>query len=117
MPPNPTPIYRYVHVDNLRVLLTRAALHAPTDVPNDGLPYKTIHNVDIQAQRGITPIDCGPGGVIHNYVSFYFGPRTPMLYQLHNGRVRNYTEGQAPVVYMIYKAQANSEDWVAFCVI
>jgi len=104
--PNPTPIYRFVHVANLYVCLQRGGLHAPNHTPSDGLRYKTIHNVDIQRQRRVTRIPCGPGGVIHDYVAFYFGPRSPMLYQLHTGRVDGYSEGQEPLVYLVSTAQA-----------
>jgi len=75
----PTPIYRFLHVENLETCLRRGKLYAPHWTPNDGLPYKTIHNLDIQKQRKVAPIPCGPGGVIHDYVAFYFGPRSPML--------------------------------------
>lgn len=85
--------------------LRRGALHAPLHTPNDGLAYQTIHNVDIQEKRRATPLPCGPGGVIHDYVAFYFGPRSPMLYQLHTGRVQGYAEGQAPLVYLVTTAQ------------
>ena len=85
--PAPTPIYRFLHVDNLAVVLQRGALHAPNHCPKDGLAYKTIHNLDIQNQRRVTKIPCGPRGVIHDYVAFYFGPLSPMLLQLHTGRV------------------------------
>ena len=103
--PTPTPIFRFLHVDNLQTCLQRGALHAPNHTPNDGLPYKSIHNVDIQQQRKVTRIPCGPGGVIHDYVSFYFGPRSPMLFQLHTGRVAGYAEGQAPLIYLVSTAQ------------
>lgn len=106
--PEPTPIYRFIHIANLPLVLNRAALHAPLHVPNDGLVYKTIHNIDIQDERRRTPIPCGPGGVIHDYVSFYFGPRTPMLLQLHTGRVEGYEEKQTPLIYLISTAQAVS---------
>ena len=79
VPPIPTPIYRLVHVDNLDVLLRRGGLHAPNHTPNDGLSYRTIHNVDIQAERRIRTIPCGPRGTVHDYVSFYFGFLSPML--------------------------------------
>lgn len=80
----------------------------------NGLTYVTIHNVDIQQQREVTPIPCGPGGVIHDYVSFYFGPRSPMLLQLHTGRVVGYTERQDPVLYLVSTAQAVQESGTAF---
>lgn len=103
--PNPTPIYRALHVDNLAVHLRRNALHAPNHTPNDGLKYRTIHNVDIQKERHARSIPCGPRGTIHDYVTFYFGPRSPMLYQLHTGWVSGYDEGQEPIIYLTSTAQ------------
>ena len=91
--PNPTPICRFIHVDNLHVYLRRGGLHAPNNTPDDGLVYKTIHNVDIQAERSVTSILCGQQDVIHDYVSFYFGYLSPMLLQLKTGRVAGYDEG------------------------
>lgn len=104
-PPIPTPIFRLVHMDNLEVLLRRGGLHAPKHTPEDGLPYRTIHNVDIQAERRASPIPCGPKGTIHDYVSFYFGRRSPMLYQLKTGWVTGYTEGQDPLIYLVSSVQ------------
>ena len=105
-----------MHVENLATCLQRGALHAPKHVPSDGLKYKTIHNVDIQQQRRVMPIDCGPGGCIHDYVSFYFGPRSPMLYQLHTGWVEGYDEGQEPIIYIVSHAQVmcNNEQGFVF---
>jgi hypothetical protein len=114
--PTPTPIFRFLHVDNLQTCLRRGGLHAPNHTPKDGLPYKTIHNVDIQEQRRVTRIPCGPRGVIHDYVAFYFGPRSPMLLQLHTGRVPGYSEGQEPLIYVVSTAQAvqTSGTWFVF---
>lgn len=103
--PIPTLIYRIVHVDNLPVILQRGGLHAPNYIPNDGLIYRTIHNVDIQNVRQIRRIPLGLCGTIHDYVPFYFGPRSPMLYQLHTGWVPGYNEGQSPLIYLVSTAQ------------
>lgn len=67
-------LFRIVHVDTLSTLLARGGLHAPNRTPADGLPYRTIHNTDVQAGRSIRQIPCGPRGTIHDYVPFYFGP-------------------------------------------
>lgn len=101
-------------MDNLHVCLRRGALHSPNHTPGDGLTYMPIHNVDIQQQRKGTRIPCGPGGVIHDYVSFYFGPRSPMLLQLHTGRVVGYTERQDPLVYLVSMAQAVQQTGTGF---
>lgn len=104
--PNPVPIFRLMHVDNLDVCLKRGGMHAPHHTPTDGLNYRTIHNIDIQNQRSVRVIPCGTRGTIHDYVSFYFGYRSPMLLQLHTGQVPRYNEGQDPLVYAVSTVDA-----------
>lgn len=112
--PNPTPIFRIVHVDSLHTILRRGALHAANHTPGDGLPYRTIHNVDIQGQRHISNIPCGPRGTLHDYVPFYFGYLSPMLFQLKTGRVAGYDEGQEPLVYLKSTVQAVEQAGIRF---
>jgi len=59
----------------------------------------------VQAQRRIKQITCGSGGVIHDYVPFYFGPLSVMLLNLKTGRVSGYDEGQEPLIYLVTTAQ------------
>lgn len=99
--PKPTRLYRIVHVDNLPTLIQRGALHAPNSTPADGLPYRTIHNVAVQSGRRVRRVPCGPGGTIHDYVPFYFGPLSVMLLNLHSGGVPGYDQGQRPLVYLV----------------
>ena len=105
-PPQPTPIYRLMHVDCLATLLTRGALHAPNATPNDGMPYRTIHDTSVQASRRVKAVPCGPGGTVHNYLPFYFGARSVMLLKLKTGQVAGYAEGQEPLIYLVSTAQA-----------
>jgi hypothetical protein len=99
--PRPTPIYRLIHIDNLSVILECSGMHAPNHPPEGGCDYRAIHNVDIQKIRRQRSIPCGPGGTAHDYVAFYFGRRSPMLYQLHTGWVEDYDEGQEPLIYAV----------------
>jgi hypothetical protein len=103
-----------MHIDNLPVVLQRGGLHAPNSTPNDELTYKIVHSVDIQRHRSRRRINCGPRGVIHDYVSFYFGFLSPMLLQLHTGRVAGYDEGQGPLIYIVSTAQAIRDNGVPF---
>jgi hypothetical protein len=107
-------IYRLIHMDNLPIYLERMGLHSPNHWPPDGLIYKPIHNVSIQKSRKTTPIQCGPGGTIHDYIPFYFGPRSPMLLQLHTGRVEGYNEGQEPLIYLVSDVQTISQAGIGF---
>jgi hypothetical protein len=98
--PDPITLYRLVHVDTLPTLLTRGVLHAPNCTPDDGLAYRTIHSVSVQAGRHDRAILCGPRGTCHDYVPFYFGPLSVMLLNLKTGRVEGYDQGQAPLIYL-----------------
>lgn len=105
-PPNPTPIYRLIHVDNLDPCLARGALHSPNHAPADGITFRTIHRRDVQEGRQIQAVPTGPGGTVHDYVAFYFGPRSVMLYQLHTGWVEGYREGQEPLIHLVSTCQS-----------
>jgi len=104
-PPIPTPIYRIIQVDNLAVYLQRNALHAPQHTPNNGLTYRTIHDLEIQRKRRQERIPCGPGGTIHDYLSFYFGYLSPMLFRLHTGQVEGYEGNQETIIYLVTTCQ------------
>lgn len=108
-----TTIYRMVHIDCLPTLLARGALHAPSCIPNDALPYISIHATQTQADRGRTMVNCGPGGVILDYIGFYFGPRSPTLYRIHTGRNVAQVD-QALIVYLVSTAQAVADANIAF---
>ena len=105
-PPIPTGILRLIHIDNLAVLIKRGGMHSPNATPKDGLNYKPIHNLSVQASRTRHPIMCGRGGTVHDYVPFYFGYLSPMLLQLKTGQVEGYHEGQDPLIYLCSTAQA-----------
>ena len=105
-PPNPAPIYRFVHIDNLDTLIRRGALHAPIHVPNDGLPYRFCHDPEVQGARAAVTIPVGPAGTIHDYVPFYFGYLSPMMFKLKTGQVAGYNEGQEPLIYLVTTVQA-----------
>lgn len=103
--PTPTPVFRLVHIDCLDTLIRRGAIHAPNRCPADRLPYRSTHDAEVQVKRAARPVPSGPGGSVADYVSFYFGPRGPMLLRLKTGRVEGYTEGQEPLIYLVSHAQ------------
>lgn len=108
-------LFRIIHVDTLPTLLARGALHAPNATPDDKLAYRVIHNTDVQANRRLRRIPCGPRGTIHDYVPFYFGPLSVMLLNLHSGRVAGYTQGQSPIIYLVTRiseVDAANRPWV-----
>lgn len=101
--------YRILHIDNLELLARRGGLHAPAHAPADGLAYRSIHDQAIQARRGGRRVPCGPGGRVTDYVSFYLGPRSPMLYRIWKNEVVGYEDGQRPVVYVVTSVERLQE--------
>lgn len=112
--PIPTPVYRITHFENLHVILSREGLAAPNFTPEDGLVYRTCHNVEIQGKRQIKPIICGPRGVIHDYVPFYFGYLSPMMLQLKTGQVPGYQGGQEVLIYLVTDCQTISGNGLGY---
>lgn len=44
-------------------------------------------------------------GFLHDYVPFYFAPRSPMLYAIHKGNVPGYSEGQNSIIHLVIEAE------------
>lgn len=98
--PVPTPIYRIIHVDNLPIYLKRGRLHAPNQMPKDGLVWRKIEDKTVQAKRYERALQQGPGGTILDYVPFYFGPRSPMLLRLATKWKVDYNGTQDEIIYL-----------------
>jgi hypothetical protein len=113
-PPAPTYVYRLMHIDNLSLCLSRRGLHAPHHCPADGGTYRVIHDTEVQAKRGAYFISCGPRGVIHDYVSFYFGYLSPMLLRLHTGRVAGHSGDQSSLLYLVTTVQVIRDSAIPF---
>ncbi|MBN2528844.1 MAG: DUF4433 domain-containing protein [Deltaproteobacteria bacterium] len=109
-------LFRMIHIDNLDVYLKRGGAHAWNSAPNDGLHYHTIHYSTLQQHRHSRQIqiegtDCG---TLHDYVPFYFGPRSPMLLSLKNERVEGYSGGQEPLIYLVSSTEKMAEAQIPF---
>ena len=103
---SPVPIYHITSIDNLPSILGSGCLVCPNMHPQDGIAYTSIAHSTIQAVRTRKRIPCGPGGVLHDYVPFYFAPRSPMLYSLHNNFVEGYSRGQRPIIHLVSSVEA-----------
>lgn len=76
-------IFRITHRKNIEWILDNGLHCANSKVidPN----FVSIGNKDLIDKRARCKIDTGPGGTISDYVSFYFTPRSPMMYNIKTG--------------------------------
>lgn len=114
MAPKPTPIYHITHVKNLKSVLACGTLNCKRDMQAQDRTYRNIAHQNIQDRRKSTVVPCGPGGVLHDYVPFYFAPRSPMLFAINCGGVAGCPDGQSPVVHLVSTAQAVSSAGLDF---
>ena len=91
-------LYHFTRVEHLESITQRgllcdtlAADHLEVEIGNPG----------IKAQRARRSVPIDPGGVVADYVPFYFAPRSPMMFAIAHGRVPTYSEGCDRLVYLV----------------
>ncbi len=81
-----------------------------SDIDEKEIPYDNIAYPELQDRRSLTAVDVEPYGHLHDYVPFYFAPRSPMLYV-------NYKKGdeiQKGIIYLISSAQSIKKSEIPF---
>lgn len=96
--PVPTRIVHFTHISHLPTVASKGLL---CDTAASGVMTAEVGNRGIKEMRRRRPVEAGAGGVVGDYVPFYFAPRSPMLSAIYHGRVPGYTEGQDPIVYLV----------------
>ena len=76
----PTYIYHHTHIDNLSGILRSGGVCCDRICQASTLTLRDIAYQNLKLRRMTTPVEVPPGGVLADYVPFYFGPRSPMLY-------------------------------------
>jgi len=92
-------------MDNLPNILRTGSLLPKNQLPKPAL-QRDLSEPRIQNRRTNTHVPCGPGGNLHDYVPFYFGPCSPMLFRIKCNNYPGYTGGQGSIVYLLTHIQA-----------
>ena len=76
-------IWRIVHRDNLPWILDNGLYcgHSSVKAPS----WVSIGNPELIDRRAHHPVRLPPGGLLNDYVPFYFTPFSPMLRNIHTG--------------------------------
>jgi ssDNA thymidine ADP-ribosyltransferase, DarT len=106
MVPIPTDIFHITPVSNLTSILNAGGLYAKNKHQQMGVSYTNIAYQNIQHLRAVTQVPYGAKGNLHDYVPFYFAPRSPMLHSNHQGKVKGYHHGQKSIVHLVSQAQS-----------
>ena len=63
--------------------------------------YINIGHKTLITSRGDAELAAPPGGVLNDYIPFYFHYKMPMLYHIYKGRVKDYSGSQEDIIYLI----------------
>jgi hypothetical protein len=100
-------------IDNLPSVIERGLLSDEL-VCQERLLQTEIGEDRIKAARRTRRVPIEPGGMVSNYVPFYFAARSPMLYAISRGRVPAYQDGQEPIIYLVTDAKELSHHGCRF---
>jgi ssDNA thymidine ADP-ribosyltransferase, DarT len=109
-----TPIYHITSLENLPLILSNSGLMSKSRLTEKKLNYTDIAYQNIQDRRAQTPVPCGKKGMLHDYVPFYFAPRSPMLYAIHNKTVPEHQSGQAEIIHLESTAESVETTGIPF---
>jgi hypothetical protein len=98
--PNPVRLFHITAIDNLPGICVTGALLSKSAGNLVGVAYQNIAHAGAQGARAVRPVPDPPGGVVHDYVPFYFAPRSPMLYAVNGGRVAGCNWRQEDIVHL-----------------
>jgi hypothetical protein len=115
--PKTTRLFHITAIPNLAAVLEAGALLSKSRVDKKGIEYQNIAYQGAQGARANRAVCDPPGGVVHDYVPFYFAPRSPMLRAIEGGRVEGCPWRQADIVHLettIHQATSGRKRFVFY---
>ncbi len=108
----PTLVFRLTHNRNLKFTLENGLFCRNSEGCDPD--YYNIGHKNLIDKRGSRVVPVEPGGVLNDYVPFYFAPRSPMLYSIHTGFVQGFTGSQRDIIYLVSSVQKVKESEIPF---
>lgn len=112
--PRPTRLFHITAIANLAAIFKANALVSKNGGALVGINYQNIAHGGAQGARALRAVPNPPGGVVHDFVPFYFAPRSPMLYAINRGGVVGCDWRQNDIVYFETSIEALTVQQNAF---
>lgn len=97
--PSPVRLFHITATANLAEICATGHLCSKTVGQLVGINYQNIAHQGAQGARAVKAVPNPPGGVVHDYVPFYFAPRSPMLRAIEGGKVTGCQWRQADILH------------------
>ena len=99
-PRHPLQIFHITAIPNLVGIAKSKKLFANAVLQKKKMQHENIAYQGAQGKRATKLVAQSPGGVIHDYVPFYFAPRSPMLRTIDGGNVENCPFRQTDIAHL-----------------
>lgn len=107
-------IYHITHIDNLASIINAGGLWSDAERIKQNFGTCEIGYANIKQRRLCRAVPLAAGGFVGDYVPFYFGPRSPMLFTI-NRRNTTYQGGQDPIVHLVTTTTLAQATGFPFC--
>ncbi len=98
--PTPTQVFHFTHLEHVATVVQHGLL-SDTAARERGVLRAEVGNHEIKSRRRERVVRLGAGGVVADYVPFYYAPRSPMMYVIDRGGVPTYDGGCDDLVYLV----------------
>ncbi|HHT9959551.1 TPA: type II toxin-antitoxin system toxin DNA ADP-ribosyl transferase DarT [Legionella pneumophila] len=95
----PVRLFHITALTNLEAICLRQSLISKNKTGHHGINYQNIAHSGAQSSRSKRIVPNPPGGTLHDFVPFYFAPRSPMLSAIVNGSVDGCQLSQEDIIY------------------
>jgi hypothetical protein len=102
----PLRIFHITPICNLPSIAKRKKLYSKTLLQKRNIGHGNIAYQGAQGKRATKLVAKPPGGVLHDYVPFYFAPRSPMLFTINKGNVPDCPHRQEDIVHLMTTVEA-----------
>lgn len=93
-------IYHFTHKDNIVSIIKSNGIFSTNNGKINKIEFKDASYLNIQDRRSRALVSTKINGVLHDYIPFYFAPRSPMLYAHYKNKVTS-TIKQSDLVYLV----------------
>lgn len=97
---NPIRLFHITALHNLPAIIQSGRLLSKNSGAQIGINYQNIAHAGAQGARSLRNVPNPPGGNIHDFVPFYFAPRSPMLLAIQGGKVSGCTLKQEDIIHL-----------------
>lgn len=98
--PIPTEAIHFTRIEHLRNIATRGLLSDNLAQAEDLLQIE-VGELGIKEARRRKVVPLPPGGVVADYVPFYFAARSPMMCSIHHNNVSTYQDGCDRLIHLV----------------